>query len=150
VAADLRSGRTSYSDFLFPLRKNPVKHFVGTVVLCGALEYFASVILEYLFDKKWWDYSGFFLNINGRICAEGLFVFGVAGLAFIYVLSPLIDDKIRKINPSILLPVSVVLITLFAGDLLYSHNHPNTGDGITDNFAGGEINSSYTESTAEG
>jgi len=124
--------------FLFPLRKNPGKHFVGTVVLCGALEYFGSVMLEYLFDSKWWDYSGFFLNLNGRICAEGLLVFGVAGLAFIYVLSPLLDDKIRSINPKKLLPVAIILSVIFIGDLIYSRAVPNTGDGITDGFAGGE------------
>ena len=123
---------------LFKLRKNPGKHFIGTIVLCGALEYFGSVILELLFDAKWWDYSGFFLNLHGRICAEGLLVFGIAGLAFIYVLSPILDDLIRKINPKKLLPVAIILSVIFVGDLIYSRMVPNTGDGITDGFAGGE------------
>ena len=26
---------------------------------------------------KWWDYSGYFLNLNGRICLEGALVFGL-------------------------------------------------------------------------
>lgn len=133
--------------FLFPLRKNPVKHFVGTVVLCGTLEYFGSVILEMLFSEKWWDYSGFFLNLNGRICAEGLLVFGIAGLAFIYVLSPLLDDKIRSINPKKLLPIAIILSVLFVGDLIYSRAVPNTGDGITAGFAGGEHQEQAIEET---
>ena len=124
--------------FLFPLRKSPSKHFFATMVLCGTLEYVTSVILEYAFGAEWWNYDGFFLNINGRICLEGLLVFGLAGLAFIYFLSPIIDDRIRKINPAKLLPVAIVLIALFVFDFIYSNIHPNMGDGITDGFAGTE------------
>ncbi|MBR1797463.1 MAG: DUF975 family protein [Clostridiales bacterium] len=124
--------------FLFPLRKSPTKHFFATMLLCGALEYFTSVVLEYAFDAQWWSYEGFFLNINGRICAEGLLVFGIAGIAFIYFLSPVIDDQIRRIDPRKLLPIAVVLLAFFTFDLLYSNSHPNKGDGITDGFAGGE------------
>ncbi len=124
--------------FLFPLRKSPSKHFVVTMILCGAMEYLTSVILEYVFGAKWWSYEGFFLNLNGRICAEGLLVFGVAGLAFIYFLSPLLDNLIRKINPMKLMPLAIILVTLFVFDFVYSNLHPNMGDGITDGFAGNE------------
>ncbi len=124
--------------FLFPFRKSPVKHFFATMILCGVLEYGTSVFLEYAFGAQWWNYDGFFLNINGRICAEGLLVFGIAGLAFIYFLSPLLDDVIRRIKPAKLMPVAVILVTLFVFDFIYSNSHPNMGDGITDGFAGSE------------
>lgn len=124
--------------FLFPLRKSPIKHFFATMLLCGTLEYVTSVVLEYALGAQWWNYDGFFLNINGRICAEGLLIFGVAGLAFIYFLSPILDDIIRKINPMKLMPVAIVLVAIFVGDLLYSTINPNKGEGITDGFAGTE------------
>ncbi len=124
--------------FLFPFRKSPVKHFFATMILCGVLEYGTSVFLEYAFGAQWWNYDGFFLNINGRICAEGLLVFGIAGLAFIYFLSPLLDDVIRRIKPAKLMPVAVILVTLFVFDFIYSNSHPNMGDGITGGFAGSE------------
>ena len=66
---------------LRPLRKNPGLLFMGAFAACGALEYFAAWALETLFHTKWWDYTGYFLNVNGRICLEGLFVFGLAGVA---------------------------------------------------------------------
>ena len=124
--------------FLFPLRTNPLRHFFATMGLCGLLEYMTSVVLEYAFDAQWWSYEGFFLNLNGRICAEGLLVFGIAGIAFIYFLSPMIDDVIRKFDPKKLLPVAVILLVFFSFDFIYSNSHPNKGDGITDGFAGGE------------
>lgn len=35
------------------------------------VEYFTSYYMELTPGKKWWDYSGYYLNLNGRICAEG-------------------------------------------------------------------------------
>ena len=119
---------------LHRVRSRPVIFFFATIISCGAVEYFTSWILEVCFDKKWWDYSGYFLNLNGRICAEGLFVFGVCGLAFIYVLAPLLDNLIRKINRRVLLPLAVTLMLIMAADFVYSNIVPNTGYGITGNF----------------
>lgn len=63
-------------------RKNPALEFGAMIVLCGFLEYMTSLVMEIVTGgTKWWDYSGYFLNLNGRICAEGLLVFGIGGLA---------------------------------------------------------------------
>lgn len=115
-------------------RKRPFVHTMMTVILCGTIEYFAGWALEKIFDAKWWDYSGYFLNLNGRICAEGLFVFGIAGIAFIYVLAPLLDNYIRKIKKPVILPLAIILISIIVCDCIYSTVVPNTGYGITGNF----------------
>ena len=136
--------------FLFVLRRRPVLHLIATVVLCGVVEYFGGWALEMIFDKKWWDYSGYFFNIDGRVCAEGLFVFGAAGMAFIYVLAPLLDNMIRKARQKILIPVEAVLLVFFIIDVIYSAFVPNTGDGITGNFDKGDQGPVITvESTEE-
>ncbi len=136
--------------FLFVLRRRPVLHLIATVVLCGVVEYFGGWALETIFDKKWWDYSGYFFNIDGRVCAEGLFVFGAAGMAFIYVLAPLLDNMIRKAQQKILIPVEAVLLVFFIIDVIYSAFVPNTGDGITGNFDKGDQGPMITvESTEE-
>ena len=136
--------------FLFVLRRRPVLHLIATVVLCGVVEYFGGWALEMIFDKKWWDYSGYFFNIDGRVCAEGLFVFGAAGMAFIYVLAPLLDNMIRKARQKILIPVEAVLLVFFIIDVIYSAFVPNTGDGITGNFDKGDQGPMITvESTEE-
>lgn len=136
--------------FLFVLRRRPVLHLIATVVLCGVVEYFGGWALETIFDKKWWDYSGYFFNIDGRVCAEGLFVFGAAGMAFIYVLAPLLDNMIRKARQKILIPVEAVLLVFFIIDVIYSAFVPNTGDGITGNFDKGDQGPMITvESTEE-
>lgn len=117
--------------FLKPLRKNPLVMFIGAFVACGALEYFTSWMLEVLFDSKWWDYTGYFLNINGRICLEGLFVFGLAGVAFTYVFAPLLDNLYSKLKPNMRKPICIVLLSFFVVDLVWSAFHPNMGAGVT-------------------
>lgn len=118
---------------LYRFRRNPVLEFVSTVVLCGFLEYMTSWVMEIVNDgTKWWDYSGYFLNLNGRICAEGLLVFGVGGLAIVYMIAPIIDELLSRLNEKKVGTVCAVLMIAFAADAAYSHFYPNTGEGITD------------------
>lgn len=116
---------------LYKTRKNPKMHFLLIIILCGTVEYFTSYYLEINFGQKWWDYSNSFLNLNGRICAEGLLVFGLGGLAITYLIAPIIDNYIQKFNQSFLILICVVLLFIFVCDQMYSSKHPNIGPGIT-------------------
>jgi len=114
-------------------RKNPLAEFMAAIALCGAVEYFGSWALEKLYDgQKWWDYTGYFLNINGRICAEGLLVFGLAGVAAVYFIAPMLDNNFARMDHKIKNPLCAVLVAAFIVDMIYSHFVPNTGKGITD------------------
>ena len=117
---------------LSSLRKRPLVEFFSIVVLCGCIEYFTSWALEAIYGMRWWDYSGYFLNLDGRICLEGLVAFGVLGLMAIYLLAPALDTLLMKIPPKIMASVTVVLMAIFACDVVYSAFNPNTGAGITD------------------
>lgn len=115
------------------LRSRPVIQFAGIILLCGAVEYAASYYLEVAHNgQRWWDYSGYFLNLHGRICAEGLLVFGIGGLGIVYALAPLLDNLIQKISLRVLIPLCVLLTVVFAVDAVYSVQYPNAGKGITD------------------
>ena len=118
---------------LYCIRKKPMTEFIAIIILCGILEYLTSWVLEITHDgAKWWDYTGYYLNLNGRICAEGLLVFGIGGMAFVYVLAPVVDNFIEQIRLKILMPVCAVLVVIFSVDAVYSGIHPNTGVGVTE------------------
>ena len=120
-------------------REKPVLEFFATVVLCGCVEYFTAYYLEITHGgQKWWDYSGYFLNLHGRICAEGLLVFGVGGMAIVYAAAPLLDNYLRRMEYRYAIPLCVILLITFSGDQIYSKNHPNMGKGITD-YTGASI-----------
>ena len=126
------SGVTMIAVLLYRFRKKPALEAVLVVVLCGFVEYMTSFFMELSRGMRWWDYTGYYLNLNGRICGEGLAVFAVGGLAAIYFLVPIIDAAITRIRPKIVIPICVALLICFAGDLVYSHFVPNTGRDITD------------------
>ena len=117
---------------LYKLRDKPWLEFWATVVVCGVVEYFTAYYLETVYDRRWWDYAGYFLNLHGRICAEGLLVFGLGGMAVVYGVAPLFDNLLHKVRRSVLIGLCAVLIALFCVDQAYSHFHPNEGEGITD------------------
>ena len=117
---------------LYKLRKKPFTEFIMIVVVCGIIEYVTSWILEVTHDgQSWWNYNGYYLNLGGRICAEGLLVFGAAGLAFLYVLAPWVDNLIVRIRSSVLWGVCIALLAVFITDIVYSSSVPNAGEGIT-------------------
>lgn len=116
---------------LYNFRHNPKEQFLATIVLCGIIEYVTSFLLEVVYGQKWWDYTGYFININGRICAEGLLVFGIGGLAISYILAPMIDNFLKKITKKVLIPILSVLVVIFLMDQIYSLKEPNVGAGIT-------------------
>ena len=118
---------------LYRLRKKPILEFTAIVILAGIIEYMTSYYTEELFSgKKWWDYQGYFLNLDGRICAEGLLTFGIGGMILVYLIAPMLDNYLRKMKTQIAVPVCVILLSLFMIDQVYSFVNPNTGHGITD------------------
>lgn len=116
---------------LYKLRDKPWLEFAATVVICGIVEYFTAYYLETVYNRRWWDYAGYFLNLHGRICAEGLLVFGLGGMAVVYFVAPMFDNLLHRFKRRTLIALCAVLIALFGVDQVYSHFYPNEGDGIT-------------------
>lgn len=117
---------------LYRFRRSPAIEAASIVVLCGVVEYFTHLIMEKTLGMHWWDYTGYYLNLNGRICAEGLAVFALGGMAAVYLLLPIIDGAVSRINPPVLISVCLGLLVCLFIDVVYSSAHPNTGKGITD------------------
>lgn len=126
-------GGTLILVILNKLRKYPLLEFISAIVLCGFVEYFTAYYLETVNNgTKWWDYTGYFLNLHGRICAEGLLIFGIGGMLVVYLVAPLLDNLIRKMNSKVIITLCIVLSLIFFVDMGYSVKHPNKGKGITD------------------
>ncbi len=65
---------------------NPFLVFAVGLVVCTALEYVASLVMEKVFKSVFWDYSKEFLNVQGRICFKYALIWGGLSLVLIYVL----------------------------------------------------------------
>ena len=116
-------------------RKKPVLEFITAVTLCGILEYFSAYMLEMKYHQRWWSYDGYFLNLHGRICAEGLLVFGVGCCAVVYLLAPIFDFLISRLNTKVLIGICAILAIVYVSDFVYSRAHPNMAKGAVEAVA---------------
>ena len=66
-------------NYFKPFRSKTALYYIVSTILADVLEYSTAWYLETFKGMKWWDYSGYFLNLHGKICLEGLIVFGLGG-----------------------------------------------------------------------
>ena len=121
------------------LMDNPILTFFIVVLLCGIIEYTTSWYLEVSQGLRWWDYTGNFLNLNGRICFEGLAFFGLGGCICLYIVAPHMQEIFSKMKPKFRNILCIVLVLIFLVDVAYSFNNPNVGAGITDDGSHNQI-----------
>jgi uncharacterized membrane protein len=83
-------------------------------------EYIWGVILEKLFNKKFWDYSDKKFNLNWKICLEMSIIWWILIFVFIKFLNPLINWLVIGIPISILEPMIILLYVLLVVDFIFS------------------------------
>lgn len=87
-----------YAGSVLMERKNTLTKFVTFAVIATVVEYLCGALLKYALDMKAWDYHGKFLNIDGIICLQMTFVWGLLGVLFSkYAVSPL-EKLFAKMN----------------------------------------------------
>lgn len=99
---------------------DPIVLFVMAVVICSIIEYFASYVMEKLFNARWWDYSNNKFNINGRICLETMIPFGFGGLLLMYFINPFVVKVLSYVPENSLKIVTIILFLLFLMDCIIS------------------------------
>ncbi len=113
------------------LEKKPLQVFAVSLALCSFVEYFSGFILEKMWGVRWWDYSGMFLNLHGRICFMSCLFFGIGGLFLIFFLIPIYTVLYKRIPVKVRRTIAIVLCLIFVADAAHSADFPNAGGGIT-------------------
>lgn len=76
--------------------KNLLLQFVVFALAGSAVEYLGSLFQEVVFGSASWDYSGYFMNLNGRICLQMTINWGILGVAFGHFVFPAIVRLLEK------------------------------------------------------
>ena len=115
---------------------NIIYIFVVTTILASILEYFTSWLLETIFNNRWWDYSHFKFNINGRICLLCSVAFGIAGTLTYKLFNPAVRQLLDYLNPSLDLikGIDLILIVIFVVDIMLSFRILNTLKNISNSI----------------
>lgn len=101
---------------------NLITLFIASIISFAAIEYFASLFLEKVFNIKLWNYEDkdFKFNIQGRIALETLIPFGIIGtLAYLYIY-PFLYNLITSLSNNSLYALSLVIFILGMIDFIYS------------------------------
>lgn len=116
---------------LHRLSQKPLSVFALSMLICTILEYLTSFFLERKWGIRWWDYSGHFLNLNGRICLLGAIVFGLGGTALVCLFLPFYEKQYERIPPKWRKAATFFLLLVFIADAARCALYPNTGTGIS-------------------
>lgn len=110
-------------------KKNNYTLFFGGILIGSIVEYFISLIGEFLFHIKWWDYSNMPFNINGRICLAFSSLWGVLAIYLMGHLHPKIDNIIDKLSEKMIKIIAIIgtifmlvsfVITAFALQIFFA------------------------------
>ena len=104
-------------------RKNPIKVFLISTLICGILEYFSGYVMYNYFGIRCWDYNVEILSygsIDGFVCIRSVLFFGLSSLFLIYGIIPMLYYLANKVDKKVFFIVSVSLFSIFMLDELYN------------------------------
>ncbi|MDO5519665.1 MAG: putative ABC transporter permease [bacterium] len=71
--------------------------FLLGMLLATVLEYLTAAIMENAFHAKWWDYSDYKIQFQGRISLKASCLWGILSVLDVRVLGPFVLELIRRI-----------------------------------------------------
>ena len=83
-------GVTVVVSVLLPYKDQIIPLYLWSVLLVTVLEGVTGYLLEKLFHHRWWDYTGMPLNIGGHVCLLFSVIWGVACVAIVHFIHPVI------------------------------------------------------------
>lgn len=99
---------------------DPLAVFGLGILICGTLEYLTSYVMEKLFRARWWDYSSYRFNLNGRICLLNLILFGIGGVISICITNPFVIHILELVQEPFLSIIFFIIFIFFMIDILVS------------------------------
>ena len=97
-----------------------LKTFIYGALFGGAFEYIISFLQEVFTHTRSWDYSNYFLNINGRTTIPYMLVCGLFSLIFVKVLYPYISKGIEMIPLKIGNIIFYIILVFLVIDMFVS------------------------------
>ncbi len=120
--------------FLSGLKDHILLLFTISLLSMSIWEYLVGILLEKIFNTKYWDYSDHKFNIQGRVCLTNSICWGVIGVLFIHFIHPLIQQIIGNIDITILHYVISIVTLVFIADTIVSIVKLKTIKGTLENI----------------
>ncbi|MBS5450744.1 MAG: hypothetical protein KHY83_05515 [Coriobacteriia bacterium] len=102
---------------------NPVFAFAVGGLSAGVMEFVTSWVMERIFHARWWDYTGWPLNVQGRVCLASVVTFGVMMLLVSHFVQPQVERATQMLSLPALYTLASALFAVFAADFVLSVVH---------------------------
>lgn len=100
---------------LHTYEEKTMKLFLMGCILGNIIEYGLSYLLEAYYGTRFWDYSYYGFDINGRICLLYSIYWGVLSIILIKYVKPKVDKIIEKIPNSKKLYLTIIILLIIDG-----------------------------------
>lgn len=100
--------------------ESPLKIIIISSLSVCAIEYVTSWALEKVFHARYWDYSYYPLNINGRISVISGIFFGLAILFLIKILHPAVMHMLLSLSPGTRYYAAIAAWGIFLSDAVFT------------------------------
>ena len=100
--------------------QNPFLTFLFGALLTSVLEYFTSWLMEKLFHMRWWDYSHYKFQINGRVCLLNSTCFGLACVLLCHLVHPWLWAHILGLGSVVIVPLASFICGIYLTDTALS------------------------------
>lgn len=95
--------------------------FLLTALTATLIELITSYLCEWIMGSwPWQTYADYKYNFQARIALSPSIRFGIGGVAFLYVIQPLLDILAKKLKDKPAKITAIVIISVLALDLLYT------------------------------
>ena len=96
------------------------EQFLAAALVCSVIEYGVGALLERLTGARFWDYTKFPFNINGRVCLYGAMLFGAGAVLICRVAEPALLDGLELLPRWVLAAVAITCAALLAIDTVFT------------------------------
>lgn len=114
------SGATMMLVVSMPFRDNVLLTYIAGMIGATALEYVTGIVMEALFKVRYWDYTGRFMNFQGRICLRSSLAWGFLTILMTRVIHRPIEQLVFSMPGRLLSYVTVFLTIYIVADFTLS------------------------------
>ena len=114
------SGATMMLVVSMPFQDNVLLTYIAGVIGATALEYVTGVVMEALFQVRYWDYTERIMNFQGRICLRSSVAWGFLTILMTRVIHRPIESLMYAMPEQVLHYVTVVLTIYIVADFTLS------------------------------
>ena len=100
--------------------QNPFLTFFFGAIVTSILEYFTSWLMEKLFHMRWWDYSHYKFQINGRVCLLNSTCFGLACVLLCHLVQPWLWARVTGLGAAVSVPLASFIFGIYLMDTALS------------------------------